>query len=84
MRRNHVFRLIKRVLYTGIGAGLGASVCYPEEANEAMVTVEKEAKKAVDMVQTLANGGETVEASENWWLCVNTLLKMTAFYLSCP
>ena len=53
---------------------MGASVCYPEEANEAMVTVEKEAKKAVDMVQALANGGETVEASENLWPCVNTLL----------
>ena len=63
---------------------MGASVCYPEEANEAMVTVEKEAKKAVDMVQTLANGGETVEASENLWPCVNTLLKIVAFYLSCP
>merc|ERR1712037_264366 len=43
-------RLIKRVLYTGIGAGIGASVCYPEEANEAMATVEKEGKKAVEMV----------------------------------
>ena len=63
---------------------MGASVCYPEEANEAMVTVEKEAKKAVDMVQALANGGETVEASENLWPCVNTLLKIVAFYLSCP
>ena len=63
---------------------MGATVCYPEEANEAMVTVEKEAKKAVDMVQTLANGGETVEASENLWPCVNTLLKIVAFYLSCP
>lgn len=59
-------------------------MCYPEEANEAMVTVEKEAKKAVDMVQTLANGGETVEASENLWPCVNTLLKIVAFYSSCP
>ena len=59
-------------------------MCYPEEANEAMVTVEKEAKKAVDMVQALANGGETVEASDYLLLCVNTLLKMTAFYLSCP
>ena len=63
---------------------MGATVCYPEEANEAMVTVEKEAKKAVDMVQTLANGGETVEASENLWPCVNTLLKIVAFCLSCP
>ena len=63
---------------------MGATVCYPEEANEAMVTVEKEATKAVDMVQTLANGGETVEASENLWPCVNTLLKIVAFYLSCP
>ena len=63
---------------------MGATVCYPEEANEAMVTVEKEAKKAVDMVQTLANGGETVEASENLWPCVNTLLKIVAFYSSCP
>ena len=63
---------------------MGATVCYPEEANEAMVTVEKEAKKAMDMVQTLANGGETVEASENLWPCVNTLLKIVAFYLSCP
>ena len=63
---------------------MGATVCYPEEANEAMVTVEKEAKKAVDMVQTLANGGETVEASENLWPCVNTLLKIVAFCLICP
>ena len=63
---------------------MGATVCYPEEANEAMVTVEKEAKRAVDMVQTLANGGETVEASENLWPCVNTLLKIVAFYSSCP
>jgi len=54
-------RLIKRVLYTGIGAGIGASVCYPEEANEAMATVEKEGKKAVEMVQALANGGKLSE-----------------------
>lgn len=56
-------RLIKRVLYTGIGAGVGASVCYPEEANEAMVMVEKEGKKAVEMVQALANGGKLSEIS---------------------
>ena len=53
-----LFRLIKRVLYTGIGAGIGASVAYPEEANEAMLTVEKEGKKALEMAQALANGGE--------------------------
>jgi len=56
-------RLIKRVLYTGIGAGIGASVCFPEEANEAMATVEKEGKKAVEMVQALANGGKLSEIS---------------------
>jgi len=56
-------RLIKRVLYTGIGAGIGASVCYPEEANEAMATVEKEGKKAVEMVQSLANGGKLSQIS---------------------
>ena len=58
------FRLIKRVLYTGIGAGVGAAVCYPEEANEALVTVEKEGKNAVEMVQALANGDVCVPFRE--------------------
>ena len=68
-----LLRLIKRVLYTGIGAGVGASVCYPEEANEAMVMVEKEGKKAVEMVQALANGGEQ-EASADLCLCATKSL----------
>ena len=33
-------------------------MAYPEEANEAMFTVEKEGKKALEMAQALANGGE--------------------------
>ena len=33
-------------------------MAYPEEANEVMLTVEKEGKKAVEMAQALANGGE--------------------------
>lgn len=70
------FRLIKRVLYTGIGAGVGAAVCYPEEANEALVTVEKEGKNAVEMVQALANGGEK-EASENLCLGVTFHLRQS-------
>ena len=69
-------RLIKRVLYTGIGAGIGASVCYPEEANEAMATVEKEGKKAVEMVQALANGGEQ-EASADLCLCATITKSVT-------
>ena len=68
--RYRYLRLIKRVLYTGIGAGIGASVCYPEEANEAMATVEKEGKKAVETVQALANGGEE-EASADLCLVCN-------------
>lgn len=43
-------------------------MCFPEEANEAMATVEKEGKKAVEMVQALANGGEE-EASADLCLC---------------
>ena len=42
-------------------------MCYPEEANEAMATVEKEGKKAVEMVQVLANGGEQQEATDEEW-----------------
>merc|ERR1719239_2145894 len=52
-----------RVLYTGIGAGIGASVAYPEEANEAMLTIEKEGKKAVEMAQALAFAGKLPEIS---------------------
>ena len=33
-------------------------MAYPEEANEVMLTVEKEGKKALEMSQALANGGE--------------------------
>ena len=64
-------RLIKRVLYTGIGAGIGASVAYPEEANEAMLTVEKEGKKAVEMAQALANGGEKEASATLVSVCCN-------------
>ena len=48
-------------------------MCYPEEANEAMVMVEKEGKKAVEMVQALANGGEQ-EASADLCLCATKSL----------
>jgi len=50
-------RLVKRVLYTGLGAGLGAALCYPEEARQAGEVVETEGRKLVDMATELVNGG---------------------------
>ena len=40
-----------------------------------MATVEKEGKKAVEMVQDLANGGEQQEASADLRLCFRLNLR---------
>ena len=55
-------RLVKRVLYTGLGAGLGAALCYPEEARQAGEVVETEGRKLVDMATELVNGGGEASA----------------------
>jgi hypothetical protein len=49
---------VKRVLYTGLGAGLGAAVCYPGEAREAAAVVEAEGRQLVAAARGLVSGGE--------------------------
>ena len=46
-----------------------------------MATVEKEGKKAVEMVQALANGGEQQEASADLRLCATKFASILLDFL---
>merc|ERR1719158_1935819 len=50
-------RLVKRVVYTGLGAGLGAAVCYPDQARETLDTVETESKNLANAAYSMVTGG---------------------------
>ena len=50
--------MFKRVLYTGLGAGMGTSVCYPDEAGEVSATVYQEGKKTAQDAYSLVTGGK--------------------------
>ena len=49
---------MKRLLYTGIGAGAGAAVCYPEEANEVSADAYAEIRKKAMIAYNFVNGGD--------------------------
>merc|ERR1719167_1569186 len=49
-------RLVKRVLYTGLGTGVGAAVCYPDQAKETLNAVETETKNLVSTAYSLVTG----------------------------
>merc|ERR1719158_1476027 len=49
-------RLVKRVVYTGLGAGLGAAVCYPDQARETLDTVETESKNLANAAYSMVTG----------------------------
>ena len=51
-------RIIKKVLYSGIGAGAGASFCYPQEAKETGDLVYEEGKRNVLVAYNFINGGK--------------------------
>ena len=57
-------RIFKKVFYSGIGAGAGVSICYPEDAREAANTVYEEGAKAALVGYNIVTGGE---GSANLW-----------------
>lgn len=50
--------MFKRVLYTGLGAGAGAALCYPDEASEVTTTVYQEGRKTAQDAYSLMTGGK--------------------------
>merc|ERR1719186_2519905 len=51
-------RLLKRLVYTMVGAGAGAAVCYPEQAREGGEQVYQEGRKNVMLAYNLIAGVE--------------------------
>merc|ERR1719153_220586 len=49
-------RLMKRVVYTGLGAGVGTAFCYPDLAKETLNTVETESKNLANSAYSLVTG----------------------------
>ena len=50
-------RIVKKVLYSGIGAGAGASFCYPEDAKEITGIVYDEGRRNALVAYNFINGG---------------------------
>ena len=50
--------LFKRVLFTGLGAGAGAAICYPDEASEVRATIYHEGRKSALDAYSLVTGGK--------------------------
>merc|ERR1719292_91299 len=49
-------RLVKRVVYTGLGTGVGTAFCYPDLAKETFNTVETETKNLANSAYSLVTG----------------------------
>ena len=45
-------RIVKKLLYSGIGTGAGVAFCYPEDAKEGAGIVYEEGRKAAAQTQT--------------------------------
>ena len=51
-------RIVKKLLYSGIGAGAGVAFCYPEDAKEGADIVYEEGRKAALVGYNLITGGQ--------------------------
>ena len=51
-------RFLKKILYTGIGAGAGAGICYPDEAREIAEIGVEEGKRNVMIAYNFVTGGK--------------------------
>ena len=59
--------MFKRLLYTTFGAGAGAAVCYPEEANEISADAYAEIRKKAMIAYNFVNGGKITKIDLNFW-----------------
>ena len=53
-------RLFKKVLYSGLGAGAGATFCYPDEAKETGDMVYQEGRKTALVAYNFITGGKFI------------------------
>ena len=53
-------RIFKKVLYSGLGAGAGASFCYPDEAKEAGDMVYQEGRRTALVAYNFITGGKLI------------------------
>lgn len=58
--------MFKRLLYTTFGAGAGAAVCYPEEANEISADAYAEIRKKAMIAYNFVNGGKITKIDLNF------------------
>ena len=52
--------LFKKVLYSGLGAGAGASLCYPDEAKEVGDITYQEGRKNALIAYNFITGGKLI------------------------
>ena len=72
--------MFKRVLYTGLGAGAGAALCYPDEASEVTTAVYQEGRKTAQDAYSLMTGGKLFPLSNN---CFGDSLFIRVLFLIC-
>ena len=68
------------MLYSGIGAGAGASLCYPDEAKEITDITYQEGRKNALIAYNFITGGKLKENSDSF-LCVG--FENVLFYMVC-
>ena len=70
--------MFKRVLYTGLGAGAGTALCYPDEASEVSTTVYQEGRNTALDAYSFVTGGKMNFPFLQRVLC--TVLNMSRFF----
>ena len=65
--------VVRRVLWSGLGAGAGAAVCYPDETREAGAAVYAEGSKSALDAYNFVTGGN------HHWFFVSTVVHMVFF-----
>ena len=54
-------RIVKKVLYSGIGAGAGITFCYPDDAKDGAGMAYEEGRKAALVGYSFITGGQSVQ-----------------------
>ena len=52
--------MLKRLVYTGLGASVGTAICYPEDSKEISNNVYVESRKKAMIAYNFVTGGITI------------------------
>jgi len=58
-------RFLKRLVYTGLGAGVGTAICYPEDATQVSNNIYAESRKKAMIAYNFINGVESPVVAVN-------------------